>query len=156
MRAPDVKKKSRDAIVFKLVPLSAFAEQLEELGPRDVDDLAELRKKALAAAKAPGGPRGGGSPRSYYERSRMVRDYVLARANGRCESCNGDSPFWRANGSPYLEPHHIRRVSDGGPDHPAWVGAVCPNCHREIHHGQRGTMKNKELRAKIERLETGI
>src|ERR1700746_1774493 len=23
-----------------------------------------------------------------------------------------------------------RRLSDGGPDHPRWVVAVCPNCHR--------------------------
>jgi hypothetical protein len=34
-----------------------------------------------------------------------------------------------------LEPHHIRRLGDGGPDDPRFMGAVCPNCHREIHHG---------------------
>lgn len=43
------------------------------------------------------------------------------------------APFQRKDGTPYLEPHHIQRLADEGPDHPKWVGAVCPSCHREIH-----------------------
>lgn len=30
-------------------------------------------------------------------------------------------------------------------DHPRWVAAVCPNCHRRVHHGQDGTEYNNEL-----------
>lgn len=48
-------------------------------------------------------------------------------------------------GTPYLEPHHIRRLSDGGPDDPWFVAAVCPSCHREIHFGMHGQAKNEAL-----------
>jgi 5-methylcytosine-specific restriction protein A len=74
-----------------------------------------------------------------------VREYVLRRSEGTCEACGGKAPFRRIDGTPYLEPHHSRRLSDGGPDHPRWVGAVCPNCHREIHYGVHGEEKNRRL-----------
>jgi hypothetical protein len=61
-----------------------------------------------------------------------VKAYVLRRANGCCEACGEEAPFVRKDGTPYLEPHHTRRVADGGPDHPAWVAAICPTCHRQI------------------------
>jgi 5-methylcytosine-specific restriction enzyme A len=80
-----------------------------------------------------------------YQRSKAVRAYVLARANGSCESCHEPAPFARKDGTPYLEPHHTRRVSDGGPDHPRWVGGICPNCHTEIHFGKDGAAKNSAL-----------
>jgi 5-methylcytosine-specific restriction protein A len=56
--------------------------------------------------------------------------------------------------APYLEPHHIRRLTDGGPDDPRAMGAVCPNCHREIHHGTDGQKRNLELQARVTRKET--
>ena len=55
--------------------------------------------------------------------------------------------------SNYLEPHHIRRVSDGGPDHPRWVAAICPNCHREVHFGASGSARNAALGARLGELE---
>ena len=63
------------------------------------------------------------------------------------------APFKRSNGEPYLEPHHTRRLADGGPDHPRWVGAICPACHREIHHGQKGRTKNEDLQRKLTLIE---
>lgn len=68
-------------------------------------------------------------------RSQATRRIVLERANGRCEACGQDAPFIGSDGKPYLEPHHVRRLTDGGPDDPAWVIALCPNCHRHAHHG---------------------
>ena len=56
-------------------------------------------------------------------------------------------------GSPYLEPHHIKRVADGGPDHPASVAAICPTCHRLVHHGQDGAKLNKELEKYVATIE---
>ena len=53
-----------------------------------------------------------------------------------------------------MEPHHIRRLTDGGPDDPRAMGAVCPNCHREIHHGTDGQKRNLELQARVTRKET--
>ena len=39
-----------------------------------------------------------------------------------------------SRGALYLDVHYLRRLSDGGPDHPAHVAAVCRNCHRRCHH----------------------
>jgi hypothetical protein len=85
------------------------------------------------------------SIRTLYKRSKAVKDYVLMRAGGQCEACKKKAPFVRANGTPYLEPHHTTRLSDGGADHPRYVGAICPDCHREIHYGKDGVEKNKDL-----------
>jgi hypothetical protein len=38
---------------------------------------------------------------------------------------------------------HDRR--DGGPDHPAWVIALCPKCHRRAHYGADGPEYNRTL-----------
>ena len=55
----------------------------------------------------------------------------------------------KKNGSPYLEPHQVNRLSDGGLDDPHYMGAVCPDCHREIHHGVLGHVKNDRLKAYV-------
>ena len=87
-------------------------------------------------------------------RSEAVKVYVLRRANGKCECCNAPAPFKRrGNHRPYLEPHHLTRLADGGPDHPASVAAVCPNCHRKIHYGEGGDQMNAELAERIVELE---
>ncbi|MBR1296652.1 HNH endonuclease signature motif containing protein [Bradyrhizobium sp. AUGA SZCCT0042] len=78
---------------------------------------------------------------------------MLKRAAGICESCAKSAPFFKSNGEPYLEPHHTRRLADGGPDHPRWVAAICPTCHREIHHGQNGRERNNGLEGRLAMLE---
>ena len=108
--------------------------------------------KALAAAAAPSLPSSQGT-RNIYQRSRDVRNYVLARAHGKCEGCNTPAPFLRTDGTPYLEPHHLRRISDGGPDHPAHVIALCPNCHRRVHAGADGHAYNATLIATMLMIE---
>jgi 5-methylcytosine-specific restriction protein A len=151
-RSPDRKGNDRSAIVFELRPLEAVSEVVEDRGAPQGADLAGLLAKALAAAAAP--PRTGvGTVRTVYERSRDVRDYVLARAGDNCEGCETSAPFKRKDGSPYLEPHHIRRLSDGGPDHPAFVIALCPNCHRRVHAGADGTAYNAVLLGRMTRLQ---
>lgn len=66
-------------------------------------------------------------------RAEAIRRYALARAKGMCESCNELAPF-QTRGGPFLETHHVFRLSDGGPDHPGNVIALCPNCHRRAHY----------------------
>lgn len=158
-QAKDKSGKSRRAIVFHLVPLEevhvpavpshAAPTQL----PLDLQPLDELRKKAFASAS----PAEESSPkkakRLYYERSEAIRAYVLRRAGSVCEACGKAAPFHRMDGSPYLEPHHTRRRSDGAPDHPRWVGAICPNCHREIHHGVNGESLNRRLEERLGAIE---
>ena len=62
---------------------------------------------------------------------------VLRRANGICEKCSSQAPFFRrSDGSPYLEVHHWVPLSQDGKDTIDNAVALCPNCHREMHHGQ--------------------
>lgn len=63
-----------------------------------------------------------------------VRAWVLARAGSRCELCGERAPFVDRAGRPFLEVHHMLRLADGGPDIPKNTAAVCPNCHRALHH----------------------
>lgn len=86
-------------------------------------------------------PVGNPTPTSYtasvtqYSRDFAVKAWVLKRANGRCECCNKDAPFSRADGQPYLEVHHVRQMADKGADTISNAVALCPSCHREIHYG---------------------
>jgi 5-methylcytosine-specific restriction protein A len=88
-----------------------------------------------------------------YKRGRAVRVYVLRRADGTCEGCAEPAPFQTPQERPYLEPHHIRRRADGGPDHPRWVIALCPNCHRRVHHGEDGREYNERLADRVAQIE---
>lgn len=144
----------RKAIVFHLVPVGEEGPELETPSPPAGVSLAELRKRAMAAAGPARESKREGSNRTYRLRSEAVRQYVLARASGSCESCDGPAPFTTVGGAPYLEPHHIRRLTDGGPDDPRFMGAVCPNCHREIHHGMNGHRRNSELQIRINAKES--
>jgi 5-methylcytosine-specific restriction protein A len=151
--APDTSGKMRKAIVFELVPLSKFAETPtgSETGSEEPGEdqtlgrasLQELRDKALASSA---------SARTATERkaltrlrSQAIKLYVLKRAGGRCEGCRAPAPFRTRAGTPYLEPHHVRRLSDGGPDHPRWVIAVCANCHRRAHYSADAAEYNEYL-----------
>jgi 5-methylcytosine-specific restriction enzyme A len=151
-RAPDRKGTKRDAIVFELRALEAVVENVEAQPVPSRVTLEDLRQLALSAAAQPSqAPLQG--KRNVYQRSEDVRNYVLARAKGNCEGCGTAAPFFRPDGSPYLEPHHLRRVSDGGPDHPAHVIALCPNCHRRVHAGADGDTYNAQLNEKMAMIE---
>ena len=80
-------------------------------------------------------------------RSEAVKIFVQRRADGKCEGCAAQAPFVTSDGRPYLEPHHVRRISDGGPDHPAWVIALCPTCHRRAHYARDAREYNAKLTA---------
>jgi hypothetical protein len=86
-------------------------------------------------------------------RSRAIRIYAVRRANGRCEACDAPAPFITPQGHPYLESHHITRVSDGGPDHPQAVIALCPNCHRRAHYSVDAHTFKQQLEGIIRRKE---
>ncbi len=82
-------------------------------------------------------------------RAEAVKRYALKRANGICESCTAPAPFVTAKQVPYLEVHHLFRLSDGGPDHPDHVIALCPNCHRRAHYSDDAKIFNDTLVIKI-------
>jgi 5-methylcytosine-specific restriction protein A len=61
--------------------------------------------------------------------------------------------FFRRNGQPYVEPHHLNRLADGGPDHLRFVAAVCPTCHRRVHYGSEGDDYNLQVSKRILQVE---
>lgn len=66
------------------------------------------------------------------------------------------APFRGADGRPFLETHHTRRVADGGPDHPAKVIGLCPNCHRRAHFAGDAKSFNASLMRKLPKLEAAV
>lgn len=152
----------QQAIVFQLVTLGgeASGDENADATPGDPDHppgwywqqpLDALRTAALAAPTH--GATSTESRRTVYHRSQAVRIYVLRRATGVCEGCANPAPFTTAAGRPYLEPHHTRRISDGGPDDPAWVIALCPTCHRRTHHAHDAAAYNETLVEIVNALE---
>jgi 5-methylcytosine-specific restriction enzyme A len=81
--------------------------------------------------------------------SEVVREYALRVAAGVCQGCEDEAPFVGNDGEPYLEVHHLYRRSDGGPDHPDNIVALCPNCHRRVHHGKDGDEFNQERISRV-------
>jgi 5-methylcytosine-specific restriction enzyme A len=150
---PDGAGIPRSAIAFHLVPIAGDAAD-EAQATSDIAGLtpAELRGAALAAPDAV--KPSTDAKRTAYRRSAAVRAYVLARADGTCEGCHTAAPFLTAAGRPYLEPHHTRRISDGGPDHPAAVIALCPTCHRRAHYANNAGTFNGSLIAALAAIET--
>lgn len=150
---PDREGTNRTTIVFELLPVDA--EHQSEAPKSKVGSptasLPEMRKKAYQSATV--GKTKTRSAVEIYARSEAVRAYVRARASGTCEACKQPAPFVSKTGEPYLEPHHIDRLADGGLDKPNVVGAICPACHREIHHGLNGSSINSKLREYVQELE---
>lgn len=151
---PDTNGDLRSTIIFLLVPVTTVEaeEPLQapiDARPRSLEEMKLLAEQAASAAPVTGKD----SRRIYYQRSATVRTYVLARARGYCEGCRVPAPFNRPTGEPYLEPHHVTRISDGGPDHPRHVIALCPTCHRKVHFGSDGASYNEQLKGRLEELE---
>lgn len=146
LKGPDVDGNDRRVIVFELTPIDAFdktfitGDEDEEMWQEPLDT---LRNRAIASSI----PKRSPSERRVLAmyRSDAIRVYVLRRANGICEACGKHAPFRTDSGRPYLEPHHIRRLSDGGPDDLRWVIALCPNCHRRAHYGEGKDRLNQRL-----------
>jgi predicted HNH restriction endonuclease len=138
-------------LVWEMYPefASALARLFFHTDPAISDDAA--RQRAYAAAKIGTGPIGT-DIRNRYQRSEDVRQWALRRAAGKCEACLQPAPFVCPDGRLYLETHHTELVSEYGSDNPQVVGAICPTCHRRIHHGADGHDLNERLKTSI--LET--
>ncbi len=156
---PDSHETIRKAIVFHLVPIESGRDydptELREPNEnnRQEIDLDALRAKAFSASRPVAVEKVSDSKRIFRVRSEQVRRYVLARAAGVCEKCKKPAPFQRADGTPYLEPHHLRRLADDGPDDPRTVAGICPNCHRKLDHAGDGPSLNENLQEYVQTLE---
>ncbi len=129
-----------------------------ETGVGDLDDeeletasIDELRAAALLDSSSSATPKE--RKTIYRMRSQAIRKFVLRRANGYCEGCDEPAPFCTPDGLSYLEPHHTTRLADEGPDHPAHVIGLCPNCHKRAHHADDAEAFNKKLMKRLAKLE---
>jgi len=97
----------------------------------------------------------GPAPRRIASRTEFLRNpYVVAaallRARGGCEmpACTREL-FTRPDGTPYLEVHHLVPLASDGPDTLSNVAALCPSCHREVHHGAHGARQTAAVLAHV-------
>lgn len=147
---PDRTSELRNAIVFHLAleadskeggAVSPYTSPLsrQKLAAMSLDQLREV-----AMCSTPAAPSLEQKMVNVRIRSEAVREYALKRSRGTCEGCHTSAPFLSRHG-PFLEVHHMLRLSDGGPDHPENVAALCPNCHRKAHYAVNATVFNQGL-----------
>ncbi len=147
---PDRNKNNRSVIVFELISIQE-TDNLRSSDPEKtqenitLEDLEEKIESLLSSNPTTTKDR----KVRFYERNKYIRMYALKEANGVCQNCKKEASFNDKLGNPYLEVHHINRLSDGGFDNINNVVALCPNCHREIHHGSNGEKINKNLKETI-------
>lgn len=152
---PDRDGTMRRTIRFHLAPIER-SEVIDEPLQEAATDLATLRDRAITAS-LPASTANWKEARTVLRaRSQVVKAYVLRRAAGICELTGEPAPFLTRDGEPYLEVHHIRRLSDGGLDHPVNCAAISPTAHREIHHGVDGTKLDEKLAALIAQKEAQL
>ena len=155
---PDKHRHLRTGFIFALVPFEdagggdlSTAPKSGPFGSLWTMSLIELKQQASRRPDAHADSRE--ARRKVYARSEALRVYVQRRADGHCEGCKAPAPFKAKNRRPYLEPHHTTRLSDGGPDHPRHVIALCPTCHRRVHHADDGEQYNETLKSKLKLIE---
>ncbi|WP_086553259.1 HNH endonuclease [Acetobacter orientalis] len=88
-----------------------------------------------------------------FYRDPRVKAYVLKMAQGRCQACNSSAPFKSKDGQDFLELHHVKPLAEGGSDKVENAVALCPNCHRALHHASDAMERREMLYAKISTLE---
>ena len=77
------------------------------------------------------------------QRNPYVSEWAKRRENGTCLLCGDEGPFQdERSGRAFLEVHHIIPLAEGGSDSIYNVVALCPNCHRKMHHPNNGHYKD--------------
>ncbi len=143
--APDETKQLRRALAFLLEPLEGALREGEgvSLDPETEGLLEQGRLETT--------PRVQRLVVGRYARSPSVARETLRRAGGICELCGQPAPFRDINGEPFLEVHHIIPLAEGGPDDLSNTAALCPNCHRAVHHAYEApSLRRKLLRLRRE------
>ena len=123
------------------------ADQKRESKTKQLSDL-ELKNILSRSPSAPGERL---VSRKEYVRNKAVIEAALREANGICQLCDNSAPFIKKKnkkGDPFLEVHHIKWLAKKGDDTLDNAVALCPNCHRRIHHLDDKKDKNKLLALK--------
>ncbi|MGV1927911.1 HNH endonuclease [Agrobacterium tumefaciens] len=152
-----------EATFLPQVAIVKFVRQIaDEVPTDDPEELEKRVRRKLRKLKTLGlnipPPPGNRKPlRTTLHQSSYVRDpnvvaWVLSNAGETCECCEQTAPFQRDDGSPFLEVHHVRSLSEGGPDTTDNAVACCPNCHREMHAGGDRESLRYRVIGKVRRL----
>jgi 5-methylcytosine-specific restriction protein A len=144
-QCPDTKGDVRKTIRFNLARAGEVLSEEPNLDQPTENTLEELRIAAFNSVAPPETKDWRSSAQIKRQRRNDIKRYVLKRAGGACELTGEDAPFIKYNGEPFLEVHHIKRLSDGGLDHPMNCAAITPNAHREIHYGANGKSLDHKL-----------
>lgn len=107
--------------------------------PSRIDEafaIANARKSLKSPPEGNSSPQKTSSTSTLFIRDIQIKAWVLNRAKGLCEACGQKAPFQGADGYPYLEVHHVKKLSDGGSDKVTNAVALCPNCHRRLHFSE--------------------
>jgi 5-methylcytosine-specific restriction endonuclease McrA len=130
-----------DIAIARALVAMPFSGVRSFLPTADEDQLQSAIAEISSHEPPPEPPAGQPKPRAIviasttrFERDPNVAAWVLRRAGGRCEHCLSSAPFNRADGTPFLEVHHVVRLADRGSDTTTNTTALCPNCHRLLHH----------------------
>ncbi|MFH1723241.1 MAG: HNH endonuclease [Elusimicrobiota bacterium] len=149
----DSRGKTRKDIVFELAPIQDIVGVEEDPASRSrIEQLWKESPDTLRSEALGDGPDARTPPERkarVCQRSERIKIYARKRAGGRCEGCGAAAPFADRRGRPYLEVHHMRRLSDGGPDHPRYLAALCPNCHRRAHLSKEAPELNRVLLERV-------
>jgi 5-methylcytosine-specific restriction protein A len=121
-----------------------FAASIDDFPKKDQ----ALLLKSLATPKGTIKPKRRTQSADVFSRNPSVRQFVLIRANGKCQLCNAET-FLTDDEVVFLEVHHLVSLSNGGPDTVENAVAICPNCHRELHFGVHRTEKTENLLQKM-------
>lgn len=85
---------------------------------------------------------------SGWKRDASIAKEAIIKANYLCEIDNSHNTFISAiTNKNFVEAHHLLPMNHQGDfsyslDVPGNIVALCPNCHREIHHAKAGRKKN--------------
>lgn len=137
--------------------------EFEQYLPTTDETKAKRRAASILRYQKLSKPQGNTSPKTntsasvQFERSPAVRAFVLQEADGTCELCEKPAPFLDEEGFPFLEVHHVLPLGLGGPDTVENAAALCPNCHRELHHsGDRENAKKRLCQHVARLMQVGV
>jgi 5-methylcytosine-specific restriction protein A len=153
-QAAFTRPESQDELELTREAYEAPTADLGELEARAQQALRRLRARGtLAPPPPPSGPlRTEAANVERFLRDPNVVAWVKAQANGTCEACGSSAPFATPAGEPFLEVHHVRPLAQGGPDQVDNAIAVCPNCHRRLHHSRDSEEFRRATLGRVERL----
>jgi 5-methylcytosine-specific restriction protein A len=139
-----------DQLYAKLGP--ALSDNLDSLASDDYQESAnEIAKHIAAFAFSPGPTlrpvKVMGKGTSKYKRDPAVAAFAIHTAGHRCELEKDHGTFTsRRTKHPFVEAHHLVPMQlqnnfEVSLDVPENIVALCPGCHRKLHHGRFGDYK---------------